>query len=576
MAGDVPRIGIRSVAVVATLLALIVLLATESRDSDLGLRSRMHGALQDYEFADAELTRDVLRARGGMSANYDALAADRRALQRALARLAQVAQSGSAGAREALRPHIERISDVLAAELDGVERLKSAIALQRNSVQFLVSTAASQADGPAVARAQAERLVSYVLGALQAPAGSDWERSFARAARDGDGRERPGVTGAVERPEESAGLPEAFAGLPETHRAHARMALFQRFQAQALLRRILAAPGRADAPALRATVLVLTHQAEVRSARYRNGLAFVAILLLAYVVFQVRELRRLDAQKRAQELELIEASRLSMAGLLSTSIAHEIGNYIQSVESGVRFLCRAFGDASSALEEERAAPGAEGRAGLPVIAGRPWAEARAEIELLSRALPEAARETWRMAEDVKRFASPGAANGHGDALRFDVNESVERIARLVQHRFHRGNTRLERTLDPALPPARGSAQRFEHVLINLVINGLDAIPGPGRAVQVRTGLQSGRILVTVRDEGIGIAPADLPRLGQAFFTTRRDSGGTGLGLMVAFANVARLGGSLRFESTPGAGTTASVELPVAGAADRPGAATTED
>ncbi len=69
--------------------------------------------------------------------------------------------------------------------------------------------------------------------------------------------------------------------------------------------------------------------------------------------------------------------------------------------------------------------------------------------------------------------------------------------------------------------------------------------------------------VEVRDEGIGIPPQDLPRMGEAFFTTKKAQGGTGLGLYVSRAIVEEHAGSLTFHSEAGCGTTVAVTLPAA-------------
>ena len=71
------------------------------------------------------------------------------------------------------------------------------------------------------------------------------------------------------------------------------------------------------------------------------------------------------------------------------------------------------------------------------------------------------------------------------------------------------------------------------------------------------------VLVIVRDEGSGILPEHLSRLTDPFFTTKRDSGGTGLGLSVSTGIVKEHGGNLEFASTPGSGTTVTLSLPVA-------------
>jgi signal transduction histidine kinase len=128
---------------------------------------------------------------------------------------------------------------------------------------------------------------------------------------------------------------------------------------------------------------------------------------------------------------------------------------------------------------------------------------------------------------------------------------------------------LDRDGNPGqgLPGVRGNAQRIEQVIVNLVLNACQALPDPSRAIRASTRFDPDRsaVLFAVEDEGIGIPPENLPRLTDPFFTTKRDSGGTGLGLSVSASIVKEHGGTLEFRSEPGQGATVTLALPVGGA-----------
>ncbi len=106
---------------------------------------------------------------------------------------------------------------------------------------------------------------------------------------------------------------------------------------------------------------------------------------------------------------------------------------------------------------------------------------------------------------------------------------------------------------------RGDGFQLKHVLLNLILNGMQAMP-QGGTIALESGGTEEWATVTVRDDGEGIAEEIQPRLFELFFTTRE--GGTGLGLPIARRIVEAHGGSLRVESRPGRGTTATVSLPV--------------
>jgi signal transduction histidine kinase len=97
------------------------------------------------------------------------------------------------------------------------------------------------------------------------------------------------------------------------------------------------------------------------------------------------------------------------------------------------------------------------------------------------------------------------------------------------------------------------------VWLNLVNNALDAMPGGGTLTVRWRPAADGRAVVEFADEGAGMAPEQLPRVGEPFFTTK--PGGTGLGVAIAQRIVERHGGTLAYERAPGRGTVARVSLP---------------
>jgi polar amino acid transport system substrate-binding protein len=107
----------------------------------------------------------------------------------------------------------------------------------------------------------------------------------------------------------------------------------------------------------------------------------------------------------------------------------------------------------------------------------------------------------------------------------------------------------------------GNARRLEQVLVNLVINACQALESADRAIAIETGRDDGHVFVRVIDQGRGISPEDLRKITEPFFTTKRASGGSGLGLAVSERIAQEHGGTLAFESEPGAGTAATLFLP---------------
>jgi signal transduction histidine kinase len=99
------------------------------------------------------------------------------------------------------------------------------------------------------------------------------------------------------------------------------------------------------------------------------------------------------------------------------------------------------------------------------------------------------------------------------------------------------------------------------VFVNLLLNASPAISSGGR-IRLSTRVESSRAVVTVSDDGPGIAPEIIDRIFDPFFTTKPVGEGTGLGLGIAYQIVRSHGGAIRVESTPGHGASFRVELPV--------------
>ena len=156
-------------------------------------------------------------------------------------------------------------------------------------------------------------------------------------------------------------------------------------------------------------------------------------------------------------------------------------------------------------------------------------------------------------------------------LRDTLGDLTHLLDRLVGERV-----RLVLRHDPALVPIRGDRRQLEQVLMNLVVNARDAMP-QGGTVRIETAYRyleapmsrdrvtvppGQYVVVTVTDEGDGIAPDKLPRIFEPFFTTKRPGEGTGLGLSMAYGIVKQSGGYIFADSAPGEGACFSLFFPV--------------
>jgi signal transduction histidine kinase len=142
----------------------------------------------------------------------------------------------------------------------------------------------------------------------------------------------------------------------------------------------------------------------------------------------------------------------------------------------------------------------------------------------------------------------------------DIHDGLETTLVLIGHKLRDKRVEVVRDFDPGLPAVEASGSELNQVWTNLIDNAVDAVD-PGGRITLRTGLQGGRVLVEVGDDGPGVPPELQARVFDAFFTTKPVGRGTGLGLDIAQRIVLRHHGELRLRSEPG-DTRFQVLLPV--------------
>jgi two-component system NtrC family sensor kinase len=142
----------------------------------------------------------------------------------------------------------------------------------------------------------------------------------------------------------------------------------------------------------------------------------------------------------------------------------------------------------------------------------------------------------------------------------DLSGVIDRCVKLVQHKMELAGVQLTLDLASELPPVHCDPAQIEQVVLAMVINAIDAMPQGGN-LWITTQSQDGRVVLTVRDDGIGIPAEHLGHIFEPFYTTK-ESGGSGLGLAISQNIVERHGGSIEVESVVGQGTTFRTLLPL--------------
>lgn len=168
-------------------------------------------------------------------------------------------------------------------------------------------------------------------------------------------------------------------------------------------------------------------------------------------------------------------------------------------------------------------------------------------------------ETQRLSDLVTHFLSLSHSPGAADRQSVDLAEETERVVQLMQKS---APDTLKFTLATPSAPVhvKGDDRALRQVLLNLLVNAREAIGANPGEIRVRLTTNRGQAELSITDNGTGIAPKDLSRIFEPFYTTR--SNGTGLGLSICKSIIENLEGQLHVQSQTGHGTTATVVLPL--------------
>lgn len=248
------------------------------------------------------------------------------------------------------------------------------------------------------------------------------------------------------------------------------------------------------------------------------------------------------------------SAHLAAIGELAAGVAHEVNTPIGAMLLDLPMLKDVFQDLAPMMKE---CPGLHSD---QKIAGLPLDKLCEEIPPVIDEVFEGAMKVKRIVDELRDFSKPNR-----DVLeRVDLNDVTRKAVHMVRNPLKDATESFSEIYSPEPLYCTGDPHRLEQVVVNLLLNACQSLPDQKSAISVETkrDVTGTAIQLIVQDAGCGIAPDVLQNVTDPFFTTRRDVGGTGLGLSVSSSIVSEHQGTLDFESTPGQGTTAVLELPV--------------
>jgi hypothetical protein len=229
------------------------------------------------------------------------------------------------------------------------------------------------------------------------------------------------------------------------------------------------------------------------------------------------------------EEQLQQREKLSSIGLLAAGVAHEVNTPLTGVSSYTQMLLGMLNENDP------------------------------KHALLQKVRTQAERAT-NIVNNLLNFSRTGSATEFAE---INIARVLDDTLQLLEPQFRRNQIEIVRSYDEDVPQAYANAGKLQQVFTNLILNARDAIPDGGRITVSTSTSEDGSPVVEIADTGIGIAPENVAKIYDPFYTTKGVGQGTGLGLAVSYGIVQEHAGHISVDSMPGRGTTFRITLPSA-------------
>lgn len=271
-------------------------------------------------------------------------------------------------------------------------------------------------------------------------------------------------------------------------------------------------------------------------------------------VKQVLEVCRDATKEKQMEFHLIQNYKLASLGKLVAGVAHEINNPNTFILGNLKIIKEAFEDIIPILDEYH-----ENNPETK-IARLNYNIFRDNITILIQDMQNGAIRMKKIVEGLRNFAKKDEGSNNEN---INLNSIISANLRVVTNQIRR-NAKVETDLQSDIPVFKGSINKIEQVLLNMVINASQAIENGVGLIKIKTSYnaKSNRISLIISDNGKGMDNKTIKSIFDPFFTTKRDKGGTGLGLSITYGIIKDMNGVIEVDSTLGKGTSFTIHLPV--------------
>lgn len=276
---------------------------------------------------------------------------------------------------------------------------------------------------------------------------------------------------------------------------------------------------------------------------------------LVAVRIDITDRKLIEQERDKKQSQLIMADKMASLGILTSGVAHEVNNPNHLIMSNSDLLEKSFSDMLKVLDSY------VDRGERFEISGLPYEEIKEECKEMFKRISGGAQRIKNIVETLKGFA-----RNHDDRMHsgVQINEVVQSSLTLVKTLLNKSTKNFSLKLYKDIPFFYGNFHQIEQILINFLTNACQALENENQGIEIATTLSDDKkhIQLQVIDQGMGIQDEIIKKVMDPFFTTKRSSGGTGLGLYVSFEIAKQHGGEISFHHNQPKGCIAQLTLPV--------------
>jgi PAS domain S-box-containing protein len=271
----------------------------------------------------------------------------------------------------------------------------------------------------------------------------------------------------------------------------------------------------------------------------------------------ISEYKKAQKELSDRQQQIIQADKMASLGLMVSGVAHEINNPNNLIMLNADIIQKIWTDLLMIIEKTVQCDNDA------VFGGLPAPRAIASVSTMLSGISGGSRRIATLVSNLKDFAR---LDDEASMQPVDIGTVFESARQILHYLIGKSTKHFSVSIEPDLPKVFGNSQKIEQVLINLIVNACQALPSPDRKVETRAHFDrsTSEVVIDIEDEGQGIPEEIRGKIMDPFFTTKADSGGTGLGLSVTYGLVKAMNGSISFTSRVGQGTCFSVRLKTSG------------